>query len=319
MSQVDQFLRWLNILTAIQANPGITAGELAKFCNVSARTIYRDLDRLTSTLPINSEGHGKGYKFMGNFKLYPLNLTNEEAVSLSIIPSIVDKDKLPAAFNSAYNKIMATHNAEKRDGYKLIEHISELIQTGRPAYSPKSRNYLSHVIQAMLESRTIYAIYHSQHRNVTTERYIDPYYLVPREQRFYLIGFCHREKRAQTFRLSRFQHVEITEKRFNRDSFDIAKYMENTWSIHRGDKKITFKIKFSANVARYVKEEELFVQPWMKDTADGGLLFQVTVNNEDEFIRWLLQYGADAEIISPPSAREAMKRRLNQWSRLYGE
>ncbi|MGG4036355.1 WYL domain-containing protein [Paenibacillus cisolokensis] len=56
----------------------------------------------------------------------------------------------------------------------------------------------------------------------------------------------------------------------------------------------------------------------MKNTEDGGLLFQVTVNNEDEFIRWLLQYGEDAEILTPVTARNAMKEKLRRWGRVYG-
>jgi predicted DNA-binding transcriptional regulator YafY len=56
---------------------------------------------------------------------------------------------------------------------------------------------------------------------------------------------------------------------------------------------------FAPDIARYVKEEELFVRPRMKDLSDGSMIFEVTVNNEKEFIRWILQYGASAEILEP--------------------
>ncbi|MFD1909510.1 helix-turn-helix transcriptional regulator [Paenibacillus rhizoplanae] len=50
------------------------ARELAERCGNSERTIYRDMDALSAMhIPITHMGHGKGYAFIGNFALYPLN------------------------------------------------------------------------------------------------------------------------------------------------------------------------------------------------------------------------------------------------------
>src|SRR5690606_31502854 len=135
-------------------------------------------------------------------------------------------------------------------------------------------------IQAILEHRTMSTVYHTQSRNETTERNIDPYFLIPRDQRFYLIGFCHLKQSIRTFRISRFLKVDLTTQTFDKGEFNIKRHLKNTWSIEQGDKNITFKVKFNAAIARYIKEEELFVRPRMKDYKDGSMLFEVTVNNE---------------------------------------
>ena len=58
----------------VQSSPGIKAKELAEWCEASERTIYRDIDIISAAnLPITNEGHGKGYEFIGNFKLYPMD------------------------------------------------------------------------------------------------------------------------------------------------------------------------------------------------------------------------------------------------------
>jgi len=93
--------------------------------------------------------------------------------------------------------------------------------------------------------------------------------------------------------------------------------MKYTWSIERGHEQITFKVKFRPTIARYVREEELFIKPRLKDLPDGSLLFEVTVNHEREFLGWLSQYGLDAEIMEPASYRTYMKERLEQWQKLY--
>jgi predicted DNA-binding transcriptional regulator YafY len=88
-------------------------------------------------------------------------------------------------------------------------------------------------------------------------------------------------------------------------------------SIERGEQQIKFKVKFTADIARYIKEEELFVKPKMTDFPDGSLLFEVTINEDREFLGWLAQYGPDAEILEPKSYRELMRDRLNKWAKVY--
>lgn len=314
---VDKVIRIFNIINAIQANPGISAADLAFKCDVDVRTIYRDLRLLDSIAPITNDGKGTGYRFTGRFFMYPLNFTEQESLVFSLLPSVLDKDKLPPGFETAYDKVMATHHKEKSKQNSLIENITDIIQMGTPAYRKESPNFLQPIIQAILEHKTIDTVYLTQSRDATTERKIDPYYLIPRDQRFYLIGYCHLKQAIRTFRISRFQSVEITHLTYDKGDFSVKQYLKNTWSIDRGDKNVTFKVRFSPDVARYIKEEELFVHPRMKDQKDGSLLFEVTVNNEREFIRWVLQYGPDAEIVEPKSVRESLKQRLSDWMELY--
>jgi predicted DNA-binding transcriptional regulator YafY len=316
-SMIDKVIRIFNIINAIQANPGISAADLAFRCDVNIRTLYRDMDILNLIAPVTNEGRGTGYRFMGKFFMYPLNFTEQEALVFSLLPSVIDEDKLPPGFQTAYDKVMATHLKEKSRQNNIIEDIAGIIQMGTPAYRKESPNFLQPIIQAILEQKTIDTVYHTQSRNETTERKIDPYYLIPRDQRFYLIGYCHSKQQIRTFRISRFLKVGLTAEPFDKGDFNIKKHLKNTWSIDQGDKNITFKVRFNANIARYIKEEELFVRPRMKDLKDGSMLFDVTVNNEKEFLRWILQYGPSAEILEPQSARESLKQQLSEWTGMY--
>lgn len=314
---IDKVIRIFNIINAIQANPGISAKDLAFKCEVNIRTIYRDMDILELIAPVSREGRGTGYRFMGKFFLYPLNFTEQEALVFSLLPSMLDKENLPPGFDTAYDKIMGTHRKEKSQLNHILEDITGIIQMGTPAYRQENPNFLQPIIQAILEQKTMDTIYHTQYRNETTERKIDPYFLIPRDQRFYLIGYCHSKQDIRTFRISRFQKVEILNQSFDKSGFNIKQYLKNTWSVDRGEKNTTFKVRFNAEVARYIKEEELFVHPRMKDQKDGSLIFEVTVNNEKEFLRWLLQYGASAEILEPKAVRESLKQQLSEWIRMY--
>ncbi|MBO2946154.1 transcriptional regulator [Paenibacillus sp. F411] len=315
----DKLYRWFNIIYAIQARPGITAPELAQKCDVDVRTIYRDLRSLDTLAPIVNDGYGKGYTFAGDFAMYPLNWTPQEELVFTMLPSILDHTQLPPGFESAYDKIMAARTREKRRNQDILKHVTDIIQMGSPAYREDSPNHLLPVIQAILAEQTLSVTYHTQSRNELTEREIDPYYLIPRDQRFYLIGYCHLAGQIRTFRLSRFRKLEVTARSFEKGDFNLANYMKHTWSIERGTGQITFKVKFSREVARYIKEEEMFVRPKMTDLPDGSLLFEVTLNHDREFLNWVNQYGPDAEILEPRSYRKMMQEKLSRWRGLYGE
>lgn len=313
-----KIVRLFKILNAIQARPGISASELAERCETTERTIYRDLNVLSSFAPIMNEGYSKGYRFTGHFALYPLDFTEQESLVFSMLPSLLDSRALPPGFDSAYDKVMASHAREKSRQQEILENMTEVIQMGTPAYREEQGNFLIPIMEAILSQNTISTVYHTQSRNETTERKLDPYYLIPREQRFYVIGFCHLKQEVRTFRLSRFLSVKRTNEYFEKSSFNIKNHMKHTWSIERSDNEIHFQVKFSPDVARYVKEEELFVRPTMKDLPDGSLLFEVTVNSEREFLNWLFQYGSDAEVIKPALVREKIQEELTRWKKVYG-
>lgn len=175
----------------------IKLSDFALKCNVNIRTIYRDIDIVTLIAPVTNEGRDTGYRFMGKFFLYPLNFTEQETLVFSLLPSVLDHDKLPPGFDNAYNKVMATNRKEKSQQNSIIGDIAGIIQMGTPAYRKESPNFLQPIIQTILEQQTIDTIYHTQSRNETTERKIDPYYLIPRDQRFYLIGYCIRNMKFE--------------------------------------------------------------------------------------------------------------------------
>jgi predicted DNA-binding transcriptional regulator YafY len=316
----ERLIRLLRIIMLIQGKPGIIGRELAERCETTERTIYRDLELLSTFVPFTNLGHGKGYSFVGSFSMYPLNFTEQEALVFSMLPSVIDQVKplLPPGFDSAYEKVMATYRKEKARHTDVVQQVADVIHMGTPVGRGEGPNFLFPIIQAILSQTSLKAVYHSQGRNKQTERMIDPYCLVPREQRFYLIGYCHLAQEIRTFRVSRFLSVELTDHSFDKGDFNVRKYMKNTFSIERGEGQIRFKVRFSPNVARYVKEEEWFVDPRMKPQPDGSLLFEITLNHDREFLMWVSSYGPEAEILEPVSYRDAMREKLERWRAMYG-
>jgi predicted DNA-binding transcriptional regulator YafY len=63
----------------------------------------------------------------------------------------------------------------------------------------------------------------------------------------------------------------------------------------------------------------MFVRPRMTDMPDGGLLFEVTLNSSREFLKWLYQFGPEAEVIEPREYRKEIREQLLEWMKHYEE
>ena len=50
---------------------------------------------------------------------------------------------------------------------------------------------------------------------------------------------------------------------------------------------------------------------------EGTLLLETILDDDQEFLRWLSQYGPEAEILEPEGYRSVMKERLQRWQQLY--
>lgn len=313
----DKITRLLDMMIVIQMNPKITATALAKKYNVSLPTILRHIDDISRVTDLQSLGRGKGYQFSNDFFDIPVSFTKDEQSMIVLSLSTLSINKNFPMIRNLMDKFAFAKNKSISRRNHMIEDIASIFPTGKVNESKDKVNFLTLIMQATLDQRTIIATYHTQYRDQITKRKIDPYYIIPRDNLFYVIGYCHKEKDIRTFRISRFKQVNIMDFRFVKNTFNLEKYMEYTWNINRGEEIIDFKVRFSKNIARYIKEKELFVKPILTDEPNGSLLFEVTVNNKADFLKWVLQYGIEAEIIEPLYIRTEMRQLIEKWKEIY--
>ncbi|WP_018133106.1 helix-turn-helix transcriptional regulator [Effusibacillus pohliae] len=314
---MNQVQRLFFILTTIQQNEGVTAPELAKLCNTSVRSIYRDIRRLDDIgIQIMLKGN-KGYYLVDKFQA-PARLAPEEYLAISLYPILSGQSKLKEhpfqqSFRSAMEKILTRFKVND----ELLQLGKRLRIHSKPM-NPQQEGMLQKVIEGIIREVTLDCTYYAMYREELTARKMDPYYLVPRAGHLYLIGFCHEREDIRTFRLNRFQSVQLTREKFVLPAdFDIDRYLANLWGIQAEADEVTFKVQFSKEVARYIKEERYESNPQLIDQPDGSLLLIVTTRGPAEFLRWMKQYGKHAELLEPESYRQQLLEEIREMEQKY--
>ncbi|OZB90968.1 YafY family protein [Paenibacillus sp. XY044] len=316
----DRLIRLMRIITLVQAKPGILARELAERCGTSERTIYRDMDALSAMhIPVTHQGHGKGYRFIGDFALYPLDWTEEETSAFAALPSIMNQIKpiLPAAFESAYEKVMAANHKRRADS-AATEQQEAVTSADKSAVAIRDQPpFLIPILMATLSQHTIQAEYVLPDSRERKSGRIDPYWLVPWKQRFYLVGRSHSEGNIQIYRLSNFQQVEVLDDVFVKVHTHVQQELLDPYHDQHEQDQVQFKIRITPRMANMFRTETFIPPMRMAESRDGSLIVELCVTNVVEFISWLSQYGAEAEIMEPVFYREMMKRNLRKWLALY--
>ena len=135
--------RLISLLMALQRGGRQTAGELAVRLDVSMRTIFRDIDALsTMGVPVYSEpGRGGGIRLIEGYTSDLTGLSSGEAEALALIasPASIGTSELATPTRTALDKLAAAvpsmhqlraqharvHTADQCAFVRLVEHRGE--------------------------------------------------------------------------------------------------------------------------------------------------------------------------------------------------
>lgn len=220
MRRADRLLEMLQALRRLR--PPVTAAMLAQALEVSARTVYRDIDALRR-LGIGIEGEaGFGYVLTDDHALPPLMFTGAEVEALALglrkVMAIGDSE-LAAAAKDAITKLGPVLpdpvKTELESGILLAHSYT---RSGRLASLEESGEAADLVDPALIrraarEEQKLKVGYRDEHGN-STKRVIWPLAISYLDTSDLVIAWCELRDDFRTFRLDRLRDADITGKSF---------------------------------------------------------------------------------------------------------
>ncbi|HVP88232.1 MAG TPA: YafY family protein [Casimicrobiaceae bacterium] len=185
-----------------------TAAQLARWLEVSERTIYRDVaDLAGSGVPIDGEA-GVGYRIRAGFDLPPLMFSFDEIDALAMGARFVEawaSPKLARGARSALAKIAAALPGDKRAALES----APLFAPG--VFDAQAGARLDALREAIGERRFADLDYQDAAARVTQRR-VRPLALYFWGDVWTLAGWCELRQDFRNFRLDRIAEVTVTER-----------------------------------------------------------------------------------------------------------
>ena len=316
-------VRWIRLLQLLQSGPGRNASALAKACNVGRRTIFRDLAALREAgLPLNYDSKTERYS-AGGWLLPPVQLTAEEALTISGLAREFGRNKKLPFFDAAFNAAQKIEQTLPKSLRKTVAPIARAIEIHSVELSrlEGKASMFRQLIDAVIQRRVVKIEYgsHTEWETITTK--LRPYRLLFNQHSWYVLGRSSMHQEVRTFNLDRFRTLHIlSEKYVIPRGFDLDRHLGNAWHLipeNGPDSHVV--LRFSPFVAKNVAEVNWHKTQRIKFLDDDSLEFHVTVSGLTEIQWWILRYGDQVEVLRPGRLRRIIQQRAQNMAAIYKE
>lgn len=278
----------------------MTAGEFAAHFEVSPRTIYRDVELLSSAgIPIYmTKGKGGGISLLPDFVLNKTVLTEGEKADILSALHAVEAVNLEQA-NTAVQKLSSLF------GNTNVDWVE--VDFSGWANADEEAKRFSQLKTAIIGKKKVVFAYHGAEGS--TQRTVEPMKLCFKGQGWYLYAFCMVRQDYRFFKLRRMKELKLLDEHFERTPppkiFDGSKVFQDNF--------VTLTLKLSKKMAYRVYDE--FSQ--YKTLPGGDFIAQLTMPRGDWVYHYLATFGEHCEILEPEDIRlqikEKLKRTLEQY------
>ncbi len=295
--------RLIGILTVLLQKDMITAPELAEKFEVSRRTISRDIEALCNAgIPIQTmQGVGGGISIMDGFKMDRTILTSRDMQS--ILSGLRSLDSVSGSrYYSRLMEKLTSGSEEYISGSDSI--LIDLSLWDKKTLVPK----IDVIKNAIEERHCIRFRYYAP--KGTSERMIEPYYLIFRWTSWYVYGWSIEKEACRLFKLNRMDKVEETGQKFTARNFTVPELSDEVFPDN---------IKLKA----YIKPEmrwrliEDYGINSFSETEDGRLFFERYFTNLEHLLAWVMTFGSKIEVIESQEVRDIIKKNAEEILRYY--
>lgn len=290
--------RLLSILIIISQKGLVTGRELAEHFEVSLRTIYRDIEKISETgVPIAAiGGKGGGYYIMENYNINNIFINKKE-----VEPIIAVMDNLSFLFgkNPKFNdmvlKIETLRNNEEHRYSNLNINMSHF------AMEQELREYLFLINKAIEESRVVEFQYINR-RMEYSKRIVEPIQIEFSVGQWFIIAFCRVRNDYRKFKLVRIRNMKLGNNFIKRQisQEEIKKIFDDSYEKNSILVKMKFSSKIGEQLAEYFPKDKIILLD------DGGYIVENFFPDDEGLKKFVLSFGNECEVITPLELRKEM-------------
>jgi len=304
--------RMLRIHQELQAGKYPNASTLARSFEISTKTIHRDLefmrDRLS--LPIEYDSGRFGYYYTEEVNAFPtMQISEGELLALVIAEKALQQYRgtsFEAPLLSAIRKIEQSLPDTVSLSLTDVQQTISFRTSAEPIVELAVFDQLS---RATASRQQLELNYRKPGQSEPERRIVDPYHLANINGEWYLFAYDHLRRAIRTFVPSRIRGIRATGKEFSRpERFSLDKRLRRSFGVHCGEGVFDIAIRFSARVADYIREKKWHDSQRLWEKPGGEIELSLRLSSLGEVERWVLSWGGEATVLSPPELIESVAR-----------
>lgn len=287
----------------------------------STRSLRRYMSILTEAgFPIHFDRSSNTYRFAGGYSLKRLDLNAGELFGLVALRSLGASigGAIGASIDEVTDKLVGTAGRTASAHVQSASPVAfRLAEIQLDAQGERAFALLS---SAERSSRSVRFSYLDKNGNRSV-RTIDPYGFVIHAGRIYCVAYDHDRHDKRTFAIDSVSDPDVLGNTFLRPSdFNIEEYAAGSISgVMHGTELMEVTVAFDPRVAKAAIAARVVEERRIERRRDGSALITYRITDLDEMIRWVLGWGAQAEIVAPPNARTRISKLSQEIGQKYSE
>ncbi|NJN82300.1 MAG: YafY family transcriptional regulator [Caldilineaceae bacterium] len=300
MNRIDRLLGYLLVF---QSQRHVRAQDLAARFEVSDRTVYRDIDALCEVgVPIVGMP-GTGYELLEGYHLPPVMFSEAEAralfLAISMLTGLTQAGETRQAAATALEKVRAVLPEPTLAQVEAMQAVLGFYTVARTPLDLDDVTF-ERLQTAIHERRVVNIHYHAGHSNRISARDVEPLHLAYVDRAWILGAYCRLRQDQRNFRLDRIDQLTLLDETFEPRELTLGR------STEEGQRVVAH---FDGSIARWVQETPHFsFVSEIDENEDGGLTLEFRVASMPQFVRWLLSWGEQMQVLEPEGLRDELRR-----------
>lgn len=298
--------------------------NLEELLECSRATVTRTIDalRFHFNAPLVYDRERNGYRYdakeNGAFELPGVWFDAHELYALltaqqlleQIEPGLLGTQLKP--IKDRLEKILASQHSGNPQF--TINRIRILSMMGRHA----TLRHFQSTASAVLQRKQLNIAYHSRSHDQQTERIVSPQRLTHYRDNWYLDAWCHKREALRSFAVERIVASEMLDRvACEITETELNQHFAASYGIFAGKATQTAVLRFTAERARWVADEQWHPQQQGKFLSNGRYELHIPYANETELVMDILKHGTAVEVIAPESLRQTIVRNLINMQEIY--
>jgi predicted DNA-binding transcriptional regulator YafY len=299
------------------------AGEIG----VTQKTIQRDVTFMQNRLglPLVYDSLRHGYHYNQPVTDFPLlKVSVEDIVALFLARKAIEPlqgSPLETTLRDSFRRLSSSLSGEVSFQWSDLDEVFSARDSG---VVPADLALFEKIARAILECSELRFDYRKIDGEDWEPRRLHPYHLTEFDGGWYVIGHDPDRKARRTFALQRIRKARPVKARFLRPAdFSVSDHLGGSFGVWHNPadkgKRRTVRLRFRGWAARLVSERRWHPSQQLAWHGKNGeeLVMTLELCSFEEIQRWILSWGTQVEVLSPPELRTTLREEAEGLARMY--